>query len=89
MPDTVVPDSPSSSAELCMVADCPVAAHQVVAQVTNGTRYYGGATGRAVPLLDDVVRISADPSTDPNPDLGPGLGMGPAPTRIVRRGAST
>ena len=56
-----------------------MAVHQVVAQVTNGTRYYGGATGRAVPLLDDVVRISADPSTDPNPDLGPGLGMGPGP----------
>ena len=79
MPDIVVPDSPSSSAELCMAADCPVAVHQVVAQVINGTRYYGGATGRAVPLLDDVVRISADPSTDPNPDLGPGLGMGPGP----------
>ncbi|WP_417193139.1 hypothetical protein, partial [Bifidobacterium pullorum] len=85
MPDIVVPDSPSSSAGSYTAADCPVAVRQVVAQVLSGTRYYGGAAGRTVPLPNDVVRIAADPSTGPNLDLGPdpgtgpGLGMDPGP----------
>lgn len=64
MPDIVVPDSPSSSAELCMAADCPVAVHQVVAQIINGTRGYGGTMGHAVLLPDSAVRIAAEPDAD-------------------------
>ena len=64
MPDTVVPDSPPSPADLHTAADCPVAVRQVAAQVLNGTRYYGGAAGHAVPLPDSVVQIAADPGTD-------------------------
>ncbi|MDM8323377.1 hypothetical protein QUW48_07495 [Bifidobacterium pullorum] len=64
MPDIVVPDSPSSSAELHTAADCPVAVRQVAAQIINGTRGYGGTIGHAVLLPDSVVRIAAEPDAD-------------------------
>ena len=63
MPDTVVPDSrpapPTSTRRRTARWLSPGAA-----QVLNGTRYYGGAAGHAVPLPDSVVQIAADPGTD-------------------------
>lgn len=64
MPDTVVPDSPPSPADLHTAADCPVAVRQVAAQIINGTRGYGGTIGHAVLLPDSVVRIAAEPDAD-------------------------